>query len=159
MAIINAVGKGAPKPKKFPPGSEFSKQEANTLLEEAQKKIEKIEANEIKPVDTAELVKSSDEVFIPGSVVAPTLTPQKVVQPKIKAPKSSKQKVDEFITEEQKILNNADLTPTKQLDDFNINTFNTSDDVLRSINVISKQYKDDITKQKESTVSWKKLMS
>ena len=154
-AIINAVGKGAPKPKKFPPGSEFSKQEANTLLEEAQKKIEKIEANEIKPVDTAELVKSSDEVFIPGSVVAPTLTPQKVVQPKIKAPKSSKQKVDEFITEEQKILNNADLTPTKQLDDFNINTFNTSDDVLRSINVISKQYKDDITKQKRGTVSWK----
>ena len=41
-AIINAVGKGAPKPKKFPPGSEFSKQEANTLLEEAQKKLRRL---------------------------------------------------------------------------------------------------------------------
>ena len=154
-AIITALGKGAPKPKKFPPGSEFTKQESKTLLEEAQKKVEKIEAEEIKPIDTSKYVQSDDQLLIPGSKVAPNLTPQKIVNKTVKAPKSSRQSVDEFLTEEQRILSNADLTPVKQLEDFNINTFNTSDDVLRSINVISKQYKVDIAKQKRGTVTWK----
>ena len=52
-AIINALGKGVPKPKKFPPGSKFEKKEAETLLQDAQKKVEKIEAKELNPVDTA----------------------------------------------------------------------------------------------------------
>ena len=38
-AIINALGKGVPKPKKFPPGSEFKKTESETLLQDAQKKV------------------------------------------------------------------------------------------------------------------------
>ena len=154
-AIINAVGKGAPKPKKFPPGSEFSKTDTDTLLQDSQKKIEKIEANEIKPIDTSKYIQNSDQLVIPGSKVAPNLTPQKIINKKVQAPKSSKQKVDEYKTEEQNILNNADLTPVKELEDFNINTFNTSDDVLRSINTISKQYGKDIKNQKRGVVSWK----
>ena len=78
-AIINALGKGVPKPKKFPPGSEFKKTESETLLQDAQKKVEKIEAKELKPVDTAKYFEDPDaNLFIPGSYVAPTLTPQKV---------------------------------------------------------------------------------
>ena len=118
-AIINALGKGVPKPKKFPPGSKFEKKEAETLLQDAQKKVEKIEAKELKPVDTAKYFEDPDaNLFIPGSAVAPTLTPQKVFSKKVKAPRSTKQEVDTFLTEEQKILNNADLSPVKQLDDF-----------------------------------------
>ena len=155
-AIINALGKGVPKPKKFPPGSEFKKTESETLLQDAQKKVEKIEAKELKPVDTTKYFEDPDaNLFIPGSYVAPTLTPQKVFNKKVKAPRSTKQEVDNFITEEQKILNNADLSPVKQLDDFNINTFQTSDDVLRSIQTISKQYKDDIKTRKRDVVTWK----
>ena len=93
-AIINAVGKGAPKPKKFPPGSEFSKTDTDTLLQDSQKKIEKIEANEIKPIDTSKLIQNSDQLVIPGSKVAPNLTPQKIINKKVQATKSSKQKVD-----------------------------------------------------------------
>ena len=154
-AIVNAAGKGGPKPKKFPPGSEFTKTDQETLLQEAQKKVEKIEAKEIKPVDTSGLVESSEELLISGSKVAPTLTPDNVVNRKVKAPQSSTKKIDEFLTEEEKILNNADLTPVKELDDFNINTFNTSDDVLRSINVISKQYSKNINTRKRDVVTWK----
>ena len=154
-AIINAVGKGAAKPKKFPPGSEFKKNESQTLLKDAQKQVEKIEAQEIKPVDTSKLVKDNEQLFIPGSQVAPTLTTQKITTKKVSAPKSSKQDVDNFLTAEQEILQNADLTPVRQLDEFNINTFNTSDDVLRSINVISQQYKKDIGTRKRGTVTWK----
>ena len=47
------------------------------------------------------------------------------------------------------------MSPVKQLDDFNINTFQTSDDVLRSIETISKQYKDDIKTRKRDVVTWK----
>ena len=154
-AIINALGKGVPKPKKFPPGSEFKKNESQTLLKDAQKQVEKIEAQEIKPVDTSKLVKDNEQLFIPGSQVAPTLTTQKITTKKVSAPKSSKQDVDNFLTAEQEILQNADLTPVRQLDEFNINTFNTSDDVLRSINVISQQYKKDIGTRKRGTVTWK----
>ena len=145
-AIINSLGKGAPKPKKFPPGSEFSKTDTETLLEESQKKIEKIEASELKPLDTTKFIEDKDPLFIPGSTVAPTLTPEKVVNKRVKAPVSSKQTVDEYLTEEQNILKNTDLTPTKELDFFNIDTFNTTDDVLRSIQVISKQGKADLKK-------------
>ena len=93
-AIVNAAGKGTPKPKKFPPGSEFTKTDQETLLQEAQKKVEQIEAKEIKPVDTSGLVKSSEELLISGSKVAPTLTPDNVVNKKVKAPQSSKKKID-----------------------------------------------------------------
>ena len=52
-AIINAIGKSKVKPKKFPIGTEkFTKDETQTLLEEAQGKIEKIQSGEIKAVDT-----------------------------------------------------------------------------------------------------------
>ena len=136
-AIVNAAGKGTPKPKKFPPGSEFTKTDQETLLQEAQKKVEQIEAKEIKPVDTSGLVKSSEELLISGSKVAPTLTPDNVVNKKVKAPQSSKKKIDEFLSEEEKILNNADLTPVKELDDFNINTFNTAEYSLISSKVIA----------------------
>ena len=128
-SIAKILVGGKQKPKQFPEGSKFQKEEAQTLLQEAQKKVEKIEAQEIKPVNTADLIKSSDDLVISGSKVAPVLTPQKVIKKTVSAPKSSKQKVDEFLTEEERILNEADLSPQKQLDEFNINTFNTSEDV------------------------------
>ena len=72
-AIVKALGKDVSKPKKFPPGSEFSKTDTDTLLQESQKKIEKIEANEIKPIDTSKYIQNSDQLVIPGSKVAPNL--------------------------------------------------------------------------------------
>ena len=38
-AIINAIGKGKAKPPKFPEGTKFTKQDSQTLLEEAQVKL------------------------------------------------------------------------------------------------------------------------
>ena len=78
-AIINALGKGVTKPKNFRQAANLKKKEAETLLQDAQKKVEKIEAKELKPVDTAKYFEDPDaNLFIPGSYVAPTLTPQKV---------------------------------------------------------------------------------
>ena len=47
-AIINAIGKGKAKPPKFPEGTKYTKQDSQTLLQDAQVKIEKINANEDK---------------------------------------------------------------------------------------------------------------
>ena len=41
-AIINAIGKSKVKPPKFPEGTKFTKQDSQTLLEEAQVKIDEI---------------------------------------------------------------------------------------------------------------------
>ena len=56
-AIINAIGKNKVKPKEFPIGTEkFTKQESQTLLEEAQGKIEKIQSGEAKAIESGKLV-------------------------------------------------------------------------------------------------------
>ena len=99
-AIINAVGKSKPKPIKT---ERFLKNpdEARTLLEEAQKRIEKIESEGPAKVKT-----------IPAAEITPGLAPYSAkTTGLIKAPKPSKQtKIDEFKTEEQKILDNAELS-------------------------------------------------
>ena len=102
-AIINAIGKSKVKPKKFPIGTEkFTKQESKTLLEEAQGKIEKIQAGEAKAIDT--ISEGADYLSVKTSTVAPNLQPKKVNY-KVTPPKaSSKKKVDEFLTEEENIL-------------------------------------------------------
>ena len=89
-AIINAIGKSKPKPKKFPIGTEkFTKQESKTLLEEAQGKIEKIQSGEAKAIDTGGLVPQDvDYLSVKTSTVAPNLQPKKVGY-KVSAPKPS----------------------------------------------------------------------
>ena len=47
-AIINAIGKGKAKPVKFPDGTKFTKYQSQTLLQDAQIKIEKINAGDVK---------------------------------------------------------------------------------------------------------------
>ena len=62
------------------------KKRSRNIITRCSKKVEKIEAKELKPVDTAKYFEDPDaNLFIPGSYVAPTLTPQKVFSKKVKA--------------------------------------------------------------------------
>ena len=152
-AIINAIGKSKPKPKKFPIGTEkFTKQESKTLLEEAQGKIEKIQAGEAKAIDT--ISEGADYLSVKTSTVAPNLQPKKVNY-KVTPPKaSSKKKVDEFLTEEENILKNADLDGN-ETDILNFNKIQSSDDVLAGIRALGNQYSKSIKKQTRGVVTWK----
>ena len=99
-AIINAIGKGKAKPPKFPEGTKFTKDQSQTLLQDAQIKIEKINAGEIKAIDPTTLVKPMDTATLLGvkaDRVSPVLTPDNIKTRKVKPPKpSSKQDVDNF---------------------------------------------------------------
>ena len=151
-AIINAIGKSN-KPKKFPIGTEkFTKEESKTLLEEAQGKIEKIQSGEAKAIET--ISGGDDYLSVKTSMVAPNLQPKKVGY-KVSAPKpSSKKAVDDFLTEEEKVLRNADLDGN-ETDILNFNKIQSSDDVLAGIRVLGNQYKSGIKKQTRGVVSWK----
>ena len=154
-AIINAIGKSN-KPKKFPIGTEkFTKKESKSLLEEAQEKIEKIQAGTIKAEDAGKMVPQDvDYLSVKTSTVAPNLQPKKVSY-KVQPPKaSSKKAVDEFLQEEEKILKNADLDGNES-DILNFNKIQSSDDVLASIRALGNQYKTGIKKQTRGVVSWK----
>ena len=155
-AIINAIGKNKPKPKIFPEGTQkFTKDETDTLLEQSQSKIESIEAGQTKAVDRGNLIpQETDFLTVKTSDVAPGLAPKKVGY-KVQAPKpSSKQVVDEFLTEEEKILKNANFDGN-ETDILNFNKIQSSDDVLASIRTLGKQYSSSITKQTRGVVSWK----
>jgi hypothetical protein len=151
-AIINAIGKSN-KPKPFPVGTEkFTKQESQTLLEEAQGKIEKIQSGEAKAIET--ISRGEDYLSVKTSTVAPNLQPKKVKY-KASPPKSSSKKaVDDFLTEEQEILNKANLDGNES-DILNFNKINSSDDVLAGIRVLGNQYAKSIKKQTRGVVSWK----
>ena len=154
-AIINAIGK-TNKPKKFPIGTEkFTKEETKSLLEEAQGKIEKIQAGEAKAIDTGKVVPQDvDYLSVKTSTVAPNLQPKKVGY-KVSAPKSSSKKaVDEFLTEEEKVLKSADFDGNES-DILNFNKIQSSDDVLAGIRVLANQYKSGIKKQTRGVVTWK----
>ena len=162
-AVINAVGKAISKvkPKQktnvFPEGAEkFTKQESKTLLEEAQGKIEKIEAGEIKAIDKGKLVPQDvDPLVIKGDLVAPNLTPTIVKNKIVKPPKpSSQRKVDEFITEEEKVLKSSILDGNES-DILNFSKISSSNDVLAGIRVLGKQYAKGIIKQTRGVVSWR----
>ena len=80
-AIINAIGKGKAKPPKFPEGTKFTKDQSQTLLQDAQIKIEKINAGEIKAIDPTTLVKPMDTATLLGvkaDRVSPVLTPDNI---------------------------------------------------------------------------------
>ena len=113
-AIINAIGKGKAKPPKFPEGTKFTKQDSQTLLEEAQVKIDKINAGELKAADPTTIVKPLDTATLLGvkaDGVSPVLTPTNIKNKIVKPPKpSSSQKVDEFLTDQDQVLKNADLS-------------------------------------------------
>ncbi|WP_435149975.1 hypothetical protein ACIJYB_03965 [Candidatus Pelagibacter bacterium nBUS_44] len=151
-AIINAIGK-TNKPKKFPIGTEkFTKQESKTLLEEAQGKIEKIQSGEAKAIET--ISRGDDYLSVKTSTIAPNLQPKKVNY-KVSAPKSSSKKaVDEFLTEEEKVLKSADFDGNES-DILNFNKIQSSDDVLAGIRVLGNQYSKSIKKQTRGVVSWK----
>ncbi len=150
-AIINAIGKSKVKPKQFPEGTEkFTKDETKTLLEEAQGKIEKIQAGKSKPINIG---KNTADFGIDGSSVAPNLAP-KIVS-KVKMPKpTSQKKVDEFLQDDERILKEAKLDGNES-DILNFNKINSSDDVLSSIRVLGNQYKNSIAKQNRGVVTWK----
>jgi len=152
-AIINAIGKSKVKPKEFPIGTEkFTKQESKTLLEEAQGKIEKIQSGEAKAIET--ISQGDDYLSVKTSTVAPNLQPKKVGY-KVSPPKSSSKKaVDDFISEEEKILKNADFDGNES-DILNFNKIQSSDDVLAGIRVLGNQYSKKIKKQTRGVVSWK----
>jgi len=155
--ILNSLGKGAPKPKKFPAGSKFNKQEAETLLQDAQIKIDKINAGEIKAQDPETLASPLDNATFLGvksDQVSPILTPTNVKTKIVKPPKpSSQKKIDEFLTEEQKILNNADLSGNE--DNFlNFKKINASDDIKASIEALGAQISKQVNKQKRGVQTW-----
>ena len=154
-AIINAIGK-TNKPKKFPIGTEkFTKQESQTLLEEAQGKIEKIQAGEIKAADAGKMVPQDvDYLSVKTSTVAPNLQPKKVGY-KVSPPKaSSKKDVDNFLTEEEEIIKRANFDGNES-DILNFNKIQSSDDVLAGIRALGTQYAKSIKKQTRGVVSWK----
>ena len=155
-AIINAIGKNKPKPKLFPEGTQkFTKDETDTLLEQSQSKIESIEAGQTKAVDRGNLIpQEADFLTVKTSDVAPNLAPKKVGY-KVQAPKpSSKQLVDEFLTDEEKILKNANFDGN-ETDILNFNKIQSSDDVLAGIRVLGNQYSKSIKKQTRGVVTWK----
>ena len=155
-AIINAIGKNKPKPKLFPEGTKkFTKDETDTLLEQSQEKIESIKAGQTKAVDRGSLIPEEvDFLTVKTSDVAPGLAPKNVTY-NVKPPKSSsKQVVDEFLTEEEKVLKNANFDGNEN-DILNFNKIQSSDDVLGSIRVLGKQYSSNITKQTRGVVTWK----
>ena len=155
-AIINAIGKNKPKPRVFPEGTKkFTKDETDTLLEQSQEKIESIEAGQTKAVDRGSLIPEEvDFLTVKTSDVAPGLAPKNVTY-NVKPPKSSsKQVVDEFLTEEEKVLKNANFDGNEN-DILNFNKIQSSDDVLGSIRVLGKQYSSNITKQTRGVVTWK----
>ena len=153
QAFLNAILKSKPKPKVFPKGTKkFTKGEVQSLLEEAQSKVEAIKSGKQKPIKIDDF---SDEIVVDTSRVAPTLTPDKVqVTTKVKAPKPDQKHVDEFIDQERKLLDEADPIPVKENEFFNINTVNTSDDILRSIVRIAKQDKAQIIERTRGKVTW-----
>ena len=156
-AIINAIGKTKPKPKTFPEGSKFTKEQSQTLLEEAQIKIDKINSGETKKLDPETMVSPLDDATLLGvkaDGVSPTLTPDKVNTKIVKPPKpSSQKKVDEFLTEEQKVLQEADLTGNEQ-NFLNFKKINASDDIKASIETLGAQYSKQITKRKRGVQTW-----
>jgi len=82
-AIINAI-RGSKKvpPKLFPEDAEkFTKQKSKTLLEEAQVKIDEINAGKRKPI---EIVRAPEFGAISAKDVAPVLTPDNVKTIKVK---------------------------------------------------------------------------
>ena len=119
-AIINAIGKSKPKPVKFPEGTKFTKQDSQTLLEEAQVKIDKINAGELKAKDPSEFVKPTDTATLLGvkaDGVSPVLTPTNVKSKIVKPPKASSQKkVDEFLGEQEEVLSRKDLSGNENQD-------------------------------------------
>lgn len=143
-AIINAIGKSKPKPIQT---ERFLKNpdEARTLLEEAQQKIEKIESD--KPAK----VKTTSAAEITPGLAPYTAKTTGLVKP----PKPSKQtKIDEFKTEEQKILDNAELSGNES-EFFNFNKINTTDDIRASIEAMARTNAKAIKKRTRGTVTWK----
>ena len=142
-AIINAIGKSKVKPPIKTEKVIKSKDEARTLLEEAQKKIEKIEA------DPKKIKTTPAEEITP--VLAPTAVKTTVL---VKPPKATNQRnIDKFKTEEQKILDNAELSGNES-EFFNFNKINTADDIKASIEAIARTNAKAINKRKRGVVTW-----
>ena len=152
-SVINRLLKTKPKPPQFPKGSKFSKTEAKSLLEEAQSKVQDIESGtgKIKAQKDFGIV---PDVEIPTSIVAPNITLRTGSQ-KVKAPVSSKTKVDEYLSAEDKIIKQTDELSLKESEFFNYDKIKSSDDLLRSIEIVARQDKKAIKVQSRDIVTWK----
>jgi hypothetical protein len=154
-AIVETVKKA--KPKKLEKVIKSSEQ-AESLLNESQKKINLINEGKLKALDPDKIAKPLDTANFLGvdaATVAPVLTPKVVKSVKVKPPKpSSKKAVDDFFTEEQKILDKADLDGDEG-NFLNFNKINASNDILNSINALGKRYTKQINKQKRGIQTWK----
>ena len=142
-AIINAIGKSKPKPIKTEKVIK-SKDEARTLLEEAQKKIEKIEAEGPAKVKTT-----------PAEEITPTLAPFATKTTGIVKPPrpTNKRNIDKFKTEEQKILDNYELSGNES-EFFNFNKINTADDIRASIEAMARTNAKAIKRRTRGKVTW-----
>ena len=151
-AIINAIGKA--KPKKFPDGTKFKRNQVDTLLEETQGKVDKINAGKLELDRKKILPVSEDEFFIRTSDVSPTLSPDVVKTNVVRPPKpSSKKVVDEFMSEEQEILARAKLRGDE--DTFlNYNKINSSDDIKLSIEKMGATYSKKIRQRTGGVQTW-----
>ena len=152
-AIVNRFLKTKPKPPQFPKGSKFTKTEARSLLEEAQSKVQDIESGTSKIKSQADYGIVPD-VEIPTSIVAPNITLRTGSQ-KVKAPVSSKTKVDEYLSAEDKIIKEADELSLKESEFFNYDKIKTTDDILRSIETVARQDTKAIKVQSRDIVTWK----
>ena len=144
-AIINAIGKN--KPKKFPLGTQkFNKDQAQSLLDKAQIKIQeyqktpdKLPKNKIYDVEIPETSISNQNVIKDTTLQ---------IKP------SKKTTVDNFLSEEEKLLKNTQLDGNES-EFLNFNKINASKDILTSIEAMAKTNTKAIKKQTRKTRSWK----
>ena len=152
-AALNRLLKTKQQPPVFPKGSKFSKTEAKSLLEEAQSKVQEIESSTSK-IKSQKDFGITPDVEIPTSIVAPNIT-LRTGSKKVKAPVSSKTKVDEYLSAEDKIIKQTDELSPKESEFFNYDKINAADDIIRSIEIVARQDKKAIKVHSRDVVTWK----
>jgi len=139
--IFTGIGKvKAKKPPKLEKVIK-SKQEAKQLLTEAQEKIQLKKEGKLDIKRPNEIVpKSVDELLIDGQgITAPTqITKKDFITRK---PKVNQKKAKDFLDEERRIIEDTEPLSPKEIEGININTIKTSNDILRSIQVLARQEK------------------
>ena len=139
--IYTAITKGkAKKPPKLEKVIK-SKQEAKQLLTEAQEKIQLKKEGKLDIKRPNEIVpKSVDEFLIDGQgITAPTqITKKDFITRK---PKVNQKKAKDFLDEERRITEDTDPLKPKEIEGININKIKTSDDILRTVEILARQEK------------------
>ena len=154
--VVKALITGATKykPKPFKPILK-TKEEAKSLLQEAQKKIEKVKSGELKIERPTKIVpNATDEILKDGQgITTPSVISKKDF--KVTPPKANIKKATEFLDEEKRIIESAEALKPEVIDGINIKTIQSTDDVLRSIEIIARQDKSKIVERTGGVVSRK----